>query len=137
MLASREKYLNNYYLIVNMSNITKDAAKIIVQTYKSKFLEPLLGSGEVANKLEAGLYELLTGENIEKNITIPVKEAFTRGPGYIRVETAIFNSDDIKTLGDLIKLTEEDLLRLRNVGPLTVKYIKRELKKYGLTLSES
>ncbi|AEH50801.1 DNA-directed RNA polymerase subunit alpha [Pseudothermotoga thermarum] len=43
--------------------------------------------------------------------------------------------DKIETIGDLLKRTEEDLLKIKNLGPKSLEEIKQKLmEKFGLTL---
>lgn len=46
-----------------------------------------------------------------------------------------FKSEGIRTIGDLIKKTRADLLRMTNIGKVSVDQIEMELKKYGLKLA--
>jgi DNA-directed RNA polymerase subunit alpha len=43
--------------------------------------------------------------------------------------------DKIETIGDLLKRTEEDLLKIKNFGPKSLEEVKQKLmEKFGLTL---
>jgi len=51
-------------------------------------------------------------------------------------ERCIFNDYGIRTLADLCRLTEQDLLEIRNVGRVTRDHVVAELAKRGLRLRE-
>ncbi|MEJ5230278.1 MAG: DNA-directed RNA polymerase subunit alpha C-terminal domain-containing protein, partial [Pseudothermotoga sp.] len=45
--------------------------------------------------------------------------------------------DKIETIGDLMKRTEQDLLKIKNFGPKSLEEIKQKLmEKFGLTLKK-
>lgn len=48
----------------------------------------------------------------------------------------VFRASGIITLGDLSKISECDLLKFRNLGIKTIKEMKKELKKYGLSFAK-
>jgi len=47
----------------------------------------------------------------------------------------IMRREGIKTIGDLISMTQIDLLRLDNMGKLTIKGIEDTLREHGLYLN--
>lgn len=108
----------------------------IIGAYKSKILKPLQDSGEVsdeaASKLEAGLYDILSEK--DPVLSMPIEEAFSKDPQvYIRALCALERLS-AKTLGDVVALTEEEIVEFRNVGKRTVDYIRKELQNYNLDL---
>lgn len=52
----------------------------------------------------------------------------------VRAENCLKN-DDIKTIGDLMKVTESELLRTPNFGAKSLKQVKDMLAVYGLSLA--
>lgn len=116
-----------------MVDIDPDVRDVIVRKYKTNFLEPLLGDCEVSTKLQQGLYDVLSEDY---PLSMPVRDAFTKKFClYVRAMGA-FRILGAKTLGDVTKLTENDILQFKNAGEGTVKYIQEELKKYGLGLKD-
>lgn len=58
----------------------------------------------------------------------------------LRVPMAFYNAcrrNDIETIGQLIDLTEAELLQMRNVGAGTVAKVREQLAAYGMTLSDT
>lgn len=108
----------------------------IVNSYKSRFLEPILGNGEVTQRLEEGLYQILSGEDRMKVLSISIEDVFKRkgSPNCYTRTMNILSHLNVRTVGDILKLTERDILSTRNAGIKTVKYIKKELERYGLDI---
>ena len=44
---------------------------------------------------------------------------------------------DIKTVGDLVSKTEEEIMKVRNLGRKSLDEVKDKLKSMGLSLKES
>lgn len=71
-----------------------------------------------------------------KSITIdtPIKEIrFTRNN--TRIQNC-FYSNNVKTVGDLVKLTRDELKKFRDLGPVCINVIEDWLEHYGLSLGD-
>lgn len=71
-----------------------------------------------------------------KSITIdtPIKEIrFTRNN--TRIQNCFFYND-VKTVGDLVKLTRDELKKFRDLGPVCINIIEDWLEHYGLSLGD-
>ncbi len=107
--------------------------KAIVREYKVRVISPMFGEGEISKRLEDGLYNVLV--NID-TLSIPALDVFTREKiNYAKARSA-FRELGVKTVGEVARLTEEELLRTPFMGQKTARYIKRELSKCGLHLAD-
>ena len=71
-----------------------------------------------------------------KSITIdtPIKEIrFTRNN--VRIHNCLFYNN-VKTVGDLVKLTRDELKKFRSLGPASINVIEDWLEHYGLSLGD-
>lgn len=71
-----------------------------------------------------------------KSITIdtPIDEIrFTRNN--TRIQNC-FYSNNVKTVGDLVKLTRDELKKFRDLGPVCINIIEDWLEHYGLSLGD-
>ena len=71
-----------------------------------------------------------------KSITIdtPIKEIrFTRND--VRIHNCLFYND-VNTVGDLVKLTRDELKKFRDLGPVCINIIEDWLEHYGLSLGD-
>ena len=71
-----------------------------------------------------------------KSITIdtPIKEIrFTRND--VRIHNCLF-FNDVNTVGDLVKLTRDELKKFRSLGPASINVIEDWLEHYGLSLGD-
>ena len=71
-----------------------------------------------------------------KSITIdtPIDEIrFTRNN--TRIQNC-FYSNNVKTVGDLVKLTRNELKKFRDLGPVCINVIEDWLEHYGLSLGD-
>ena len=71
-----------------------------------------------------------------KSITIdtPIKEIrFTRND--TRIHNCLFYNN-VKTVGDLVKLTRNELKKFRDLGPVCINVIEDWLEHYGLSLGD-
>ena len=120
--------------------------KRILKAYDERYLTPLIGKGEIRDKLYAGLEETLTQElNAEvlelqsrvKEEILSQKIKFDRikSPYGAKAEN-ILAHQKISTYGELIDYMREHgpiaLLRLRGMGPVTITYLKKHLSNRGL-----
>ena len=64
----------------------------------------------------------------------PIKEIrFTRHG--IRIYNCLFNNG-VNTVGDLVKLTRDELKKFRSLGPASINVIEDWLEHYGLSLGD-
>ena len=71
-----------------------------------------------------------------KSITIdtPIKKIrFTRND--VRIHNCLFYNN-VKTVGDLVKLTRDELKKFRDLGPVCINIIEDWLEHYGLSLGD-
>ena len=71
-----------------------------------------------------------------KSITIdtPIKKIrFTRNN--VRIQNCLFYNN-VKTVGDLVKLTRDELKKFRDLGPVCINIIEDWLEHYGLSLGD-
>ena len=71
-----------------------------------------------------------------KSITLdtPIKEIrFTRND--VRIHNCLF-FHNVNTVGDLVKLTREELKKFRSLGPASINVIEDWLEHYGLSLGD-
>ena len=71
-----------------------------------------------------------------KSITIdtPIKEIrFTRNN--TRIQNCFFYND-VKTVGDLVKLTRDELKKFRDLGPVCINIIEDWLEQHGVSLGD-
>ena len=71
-----------------------------------------------------------------KSITIdtPIKKIrFTRNN--VRIQNCLFYNN-VKTVGDLVKLTCDELKKFRDLGPVCINIIEDWLEHYGLSLGD-
>lgn len=71
-----------------------------------------------------------------KSITIdtPIKEIrFTRND--VRIHNCLF-FHNVNTVGDLVKLTRDELKKFRSLGPASINVIEDWLEHYGLSLGD-
>jgi len=77
------------------------------------------------------------GEGQQTKETERLRELVNRGLEDLELSVRAMNSlhnENIKTIGDLVKLTDEDLLKLKNFGHKSLEEIKTALGAVGLTL---
>ena len=64
----------------------------------------------------------------------PIKEIrFTRND--VRIHNCLFYND-VNTVGDLVKLTRDELKKFRDLGPVCINIIEDWLEHYGLSLGD-
>jgi DNA-directed RNA polymerase alpha subunit len=71
----------------------------------------------------------IEGKKFDLNQSINLLELSIRSQNYLR-------SENIETIGDLIKWSEIDLLRNRLIGKKTLCEIKNALSRFGLSLRD-
>ena len=103
------------------AKILKDSLTIFINFDEDQVVEKKQGIGEKEIKEEGPSHELL-GQSVE------IIELSVRA-------TNCLKEAKIKTLGDLIKKKEDDLLHRRNFGRKSLEEIKKKLKELGLSLN--
>ncbi|MCK5533568.1 DNA-directed RNA polymerase subunit alpha [bacterium] len=103
------------------AKILKDSLTIFINFDEDQVVEKKQGIGEKEIKEEGPSPELL-GQSVE------IIELSVRA-------TNCLKEAKIKTLGDLIKKKEDDLLHRRNFGRKSLEEIKKKLKELGLSLN--
>lgn len=71
------------------------------------------------------------GEKGNNHLNEYLKDIFS-----VRTQRVLINRVKIHTLGELISLTEEQLLSNRTFGKMCLKEVKSKLQKYGLSLKQ-
>jgi len=125
---------------VTPENALVEAAKIL-----RKHLNPFIHFFELGKELKPEFGEEIPGIE-EEGAPVAVEDAGTREALYqqfmlpvseldlsVRASNCL-ESENIKTVGELVKLNEEDLFKLRNFGRVTLKEIEKKLAERGLRL---
>lgn len=88
-----------------------------------------------ATNVQNTLVKRAWGRNAFKRHNDVLKTSISRLPLDIRSYNALWLAG-IQTFGDLIKLNENELLKVRYIGSDSIGLIKKDLKKFGLSLKE-
>lgn len=99
-----------------------------------KHLSPIVNLGEPGLGLVEGgaAAPALAGEDLDAILQMPLDELKLT----VRAAHCLQN-ENINTVGDLVRCTEEDLLQLRNFGKTSLDEVNEKLQQYGLTLGMS
>lgn len=73
--------------------------------------------------------ETATREQLYQQFMLPVNELDLS----VRAQNCL-ESENIRTIGELVRMKEEDLVKLRNFGRVTLKEIEKKLQERGLRL---
>ncbi|RMG16090.1 MAG: DNA-directed RNA polymerase subunit alpha [Planctomycetota bacterium] len=90
-------------------------------------LKPQFGEDAVAST--AGVEEGPDREALEAQLSLPTSELDLS----VRAANCL-ESENIKTIGELVRMRESDLVKLRNFGRVTLKEIEKKLAERGLSL---
>ncbi len=107
-----------------------EASKIL-----RKHLNPFVEYSELGDEIDAGKKhakmesDVLVDEELEKKASIPVSEL-----GLSARSMNCLSSQNITTVGDLVAMTEDDLLAVRNFGQTSLKEVKEKLAQLNLTM---
>ncbi len=111
-----------------------EAAKIL-----RKHVNPFVQYFEIGDQTtaaseipEAETEEKAVDEEFNQKLTMPIQELELS----VRASNCL-ESAKIETVGDLIKLSESDLLKIRSFGKTSLREIKRKLTDIGLSLNEN
>jgi DNA-directed RNA polymerase subunit alpha len=109
-----------------------EASKIL-----RKHLGPFVHYFELGEKLAKTETEVVTetfeaeiDEELQKKLALPVAQLEMS----VRASNCLDMTKDIETVGDLVKLTESQLLSLRSFGKTSLREVKRKLADMGLEL---
>ena len=118
---------------VTPENALVEAAKIL-----RKHLNPFIHFFELGKELKPEFGEVVQVEETKddaatealyQQFSLPLSEL------YLSVRAAnCLESENIATIGELCRLREEDLVKLRNFGRVTLKEIEKKLGERGLRL---
>jgi DNA-directed RNA polymerase subunit alpha len=107
-----------------------EASKIL-----RKHLNPFVLYSELGDELDAAKRrkmeetDELVNEDLEKKAAIPISELGLSA----RAQNCLIGQN-IHTVGDLVAMTEEDLLAVRNFGQTSLKEVEERLAQMGLAL---
>ncbi|MHC4755157.1 MAG: DNA-directed RNA polymerase subunit alpha [Planctomycetota bacterium] len=108
-----------------------EAAKIL-RKHINPFIQYFeLGEETVSEQvtIEEEVVEEQVNEELEKKLSIPIEELELS----VRASNCL-DSAKINTVGELVSMTESDLLKVRSFGKTSLREIKRKLADIGLTL---
>ena len=114
------------YLLSGRSRITPTLAYAMEFKYG-------ISSDWILSGIDISTLVLNTSETEDANLQLSVHEELELSR---RVLTGL-EIGRIRTIGDLVQLTEKDIMRLRLLGRKSLREIKQELARIGLTLAES
>lgn len=124
---------------VTPENALVEAAKILRKHLNpfihffdlGKELKPEFGEEEETPTTEAaGIpMETATREQLYQQFMLPVTELDLS----VRAQNCL-ESENIRTISELVRMKEEDLVKLRNFGRVTLKEIEKKLQERGLRL---
>lgn len=89
-----------------------------------------LPKAEIKPSIEPAKTEVLAAKTADPKIDTPISELDLS----VRASNCL-DAANIKTIGDLISLTEEELLEIRNFGKTTLKEVKKKLAQRSLSFS--
>ena len=90
----------------------------------------LLGEETVCPEEVGALQALSEEEEVDPLLSRPIRDLELS----VRSENCLLRAG-IRTIGDLIQYTREDLLKIRNLGKISLKEIEEKLGAFDLTLS--
>ncbi len=114
--------------------ITPEMALVEAAKILRKHINPLvqyfeLGEETVAEEITEEIQEEAPDEELNKKLNIPIAELELS----VRANNCL-ESASIETVGQLVKMTEADLLKIRSFGKTSLREIKRKLADIGLSL---
>jgi DNA-directed RNA polymerase subunit alpha len=107
-----------------------EAAKIL-RKHVNPFVQYFeLGEQTVAGQIvEAASQEQAMDEELAKKLSMPIQELEFS----VRAGNCL-ESTKVETVGQLVKMTDADLLKIRSFGKTSLREIKRKLADIGLSL---
>ncbi len=107
-----------------------EAAKIL-RKHVNPFVQYFeLGEQTVAGQIaEAASQEQAMDEELAKKLSMPIQELELS----VRAGNCL-ESEKVETIGQLVKMTDADLLKIRSFGKTSLREIKRKLADIGLSL---
>ena len=110
-----------------------EAAKILRKHMNPFVQESYIGEETIIDTVtetEAALKEEALDEKLAEKLSTPVAELELS----VRANNCL-ESAKIQTVGQLIEMTEADLLKIRSLGKTSLREIKRKLADMGLSLA--
>ncbi|MCO5167747.1 MAG: DNA-directed RNA polymerase subunit alpha [Planctomycetes bacterium] len=122
---------------VTPENALVEAAKILRKHLNpfihffdlGKELKPEFGEEEEVPAAEGVRVEAASRDQLSMQFSMPVTELDLS----VRAQNCL-ESENIRTIGELVRMKEEDLVKLRNFGRVTLKEIEKKLTERGLRL---
>ncbi|MBX3468571.1 MAG: DNA-directed RNA polymerase subunit alpha [Planctomycetes bacterium] len=122
---------------VTPENALVEAAKILRKHLNpfihffdlGKELKPEFGEEEETPAVEGVRVEAASRDQLSMQFSMPVTELDLS----VRAQNCL-ESENIRTIGELVRMKEEDLVKLRNFGRVTLKEIEKKLTERGLRL---
>jgi len=107
-----------------------EAAKIL-RKHVNPFVQYFkLGEQTVAGQIaEAASQEQAMDEELTKKLSMPIQELELS----VRASNCL-DSEKVQTVGQLVKMTDADLLKIRSFGKTSLREVKRKLADIGLSL---
>jgi len=107
-----------------------EAAKIL-RKHVNPFVQYFeLGEQTVAGQIaEAASQEQAMNEELAKKLSMPIQELELS----VRASNCL-DSEKVQTVGQLVKMTDADLLKIRSFGKTSLREVKRKLADIGLSL---
>jgi DNA-directed RNA polymerase subunit alpha len=137
---TRVGQLTNYDRLIlevwTNGTVSPDMALVEASKILRKHLNPFIQYADIGSTLQTdnGLMNednLLSAnmEEVRRKLEMPVSALDLSG----RAQNCL-EGQEVKTIGDLVRLTEGDLLRVKNCGKTTLLEIKTKLRDFGLAL---
>lgn len=106
-----------------------EAAKIL-RKHVNPFVQYFeIGEKTATGQLEVAPEEKAVDEDLAKKLAIPIQELELS----VRASNCL-ESAKVETVGQLVKMTDADLLKIRSFGKTSLREIKRKLADIGLSL---
>lgn len=131
--------------VVSPRDAVSEAAGIL-DFYFSLTVRELAATKETQESLETSAQEMISSETQEKNdgespLQPKVESAILSRPVRdlelsVRSENCLLRGG-VHVIGDLVGRSREDLLKIRNLGKISLREIEEKLGKFGLTLGSS
>jgi len=118
--------------------VTPEMALVEASTILRKHFNPFVKYFELGEQIEGGAEAVLSGEIAtgeepsDKEVRDKLKLPVSVLEPSVRAENCLAAAN-IQTLGDLVRMSEADVLKIKNFGKTSLKEIKKKLADMGLT----
>jgi len=118
--------------------ITPEMALVEAAKIMRKHINPFVQYSEVGQVTVAGptieetIEEEPVDEELARKLNMPIQELELS----VRANNCL-ESTDVETVGQLVKMTESEILKIRSFGKTSLREIKRKLTDFGLSLGMS